>query len=153
MAFKITLDLADVMLAAAKDELDGGFMTIYDGPVPADGSEALDVGGDHTIIAILSESGDGVTGLTFDAPSGGVLSKNSGETWSGEILVSGSPTFFRICPSGDNGESAADTPRLQGTAGGPTSGRDLLLGADSVVANGTNTITVSIFNVLQTLVT
>lgn len=148
--FKITNDLADAMLAAAKTSLDGGLLYIWAGPVPADASVALS---GHTLLVTLTESADGSTGLTFEAPVDGVLAKETTETWRGVIATSGTPAYFRFCASGDAGTGAADTPRVQGTVGGPSSGADLVLGSSTLTANGTNTVTVSVFNLLQTLLT
>lgn len=150
-----TTQLLDAMLAAMKAELDGGFLYLFAGPVPAGPSVALDLGSTHTQVAVLSESGDGITGLTFDAPSGGLMVKAGAETWEGLVAFDGaedgettlSPTFFRFCPDGDDGRGAGAGPRLQGLVGGPSSGADLRIGADTVTANGTNTVGVGIAEV------
>lgn len=151
--FKMTPDLAAAMLAGAKAELDGGFIYIFAGPVPANPGDALNMGDDHTQLARLTVDGDGTTGLTFGAPDGAVLPKN-GDEWSGLIDFDGAedgettlaPTFFRFCPAGDNGRGAVSTPRLQGTAGGPTSVADMKVGSDTLTANGSNTTAAAIFN-------
>lgn len=142
-----TVGLDNAELAAAKTALDGGFLYLFAGPVPTTASEALDMGSLHTEVAKLSLGGDGVTGLVFDAPSGGVLAKPSAADWSGLVAFSGAedaettlaPTFYRFCPSGDNGRGAATTPRLQGSVGGPSSAADVRLNTDTVTANGSNT--------------
>ena len=151
--FKITADLAEAMLTGVKTALDGGFIYIFAGAVPAGPDEALDMGATHTQLAMISVDGDGVTGLTLAAPSGATLSKN-GDEWSGLVAFDGAedaeasltPTFFRFCPSGDNGRGAATTERLQGTAGGPTSAADMKLGSEQLTDNGSNTTSVAIFN-------
>ena len=146
MAFKITNDLAELMLAVVKSELDGGFLYIYAGTVPAAASDALDMGAVHTELVMLSVGGDGVTGLTFSASVDALVAKNPAENWDGVIAFDGfdaatttkTPTFFRFCPAGDNGRGAASTPRLQGTVGGPASSADLKLGSDTLTDNGNN---------------
>ena len=151
---KATATLIAAALAGMKAELDGGFCYIYAGPVPTEPGDALNMVDDHTELAKLSVDGDGVTGLTFAVPTGAVLSKN-GDEWSGLIAFDGAedaetslaPTFFRFCPSGDNGRGAVTTERLQGTAGGPTSDAVMKLGSDLLTDNGSNTTGAAIFNV------
>ena len=151
--FKINPDLAAAMLAGVKTALDGGFIYIFAGSVPSGPDIALDMVTDHTQLAMLSVDGDGVTGLTFASPVGATLSKN-GDEWSGLVAFDGAesgetsltPTFFRFCPSGDNGRGAATTERLQGTAGGPNSSADMKLGSEQLTDNGSNTTSAAIFN-------
>ena len=145
MSNKISTAAAEAALAAIKAGLDGGNAHIFSGPVPADAADAL--GGSHTLLATLSLDGVG-GGLTFAAPTGTLLPKTPTEEWVGEVLASGTPTFFRFTEAGDNPTSAGSgSYRLQGTAGGPSSSADMRLGADSLTANGTNTVGVPIFNV------
>lgn len=151
--FKITDDLAAAMLTAFKTEMDLGFIYIFSGSVPATPDLALDMVTDHTQLAKLSVDDDGVTGLTFAAASGAVISKDA-DVWEGTILFDGfedvettlTPTFFRFCATGDDGRTSASTPRLQGTVGGPTSTADMRLASDDVTANGTNTVSAAMFN-------
>lgn len=153
MSYKITDDLAAAMLTAFKTEMDLGFLYIFAGPVPATPDLALDMGADHTQVAVLTVADDGITGLEFLAATGSVISKNS-DVWEGTIEFDGAedgettltPTFFRFCAAADTGRTAADTPRLQGTVGGPSSTADLRLASDDVTANGTNTIAAAMFN-------
>lgn len=143
---RMTPDLAEAVLNALKSELDGGFLYFFAGPVPDGPEDALDMMNDHTQVAMLSESNDGVTGLTFAAASDHTISKTPGEDWRGTVTFDGAddsettltPTFFRFCPDGDDGRGAATTPRLQGTIGGPNSTADVRLSSDTLTANGTN---------------
>lgn len=144
MSYKITTAAAEAALSALKAGLDGGTCFIYAGPVPADAGDALT--GSHTMLAELSLDGAG-GGLTFAAPTGTLLPKTPSEDWLGEVEASGTPTFFRFVESGDTpGNAGPGNFRLQGTVGGPTSSADMRLGADTLTANGTNTVGVSIFN-------
>lgn len=155
MSYKASNELAQLMLGAVKTALDGGSLTLFAGPVPADAGDALDMLADHTILAGLTVDGDGTTGLTFDAAVAAAVSKAAAEAWEGLVSFSGAqamestlaPTFWRFCASGDDGTALGISPRLQGTAGGPASSADIKLGADTLTANGTNTVGVSILNV------
>lgn len=143
---------AQAALAALKAELDGGNLYLFAGPVPADADDALDMGASHTQIAKFTESNDGTTGLTFDAPAGAGMSKAAAEVWEALVAFDGvedsettlTPTFWRFCTAGDDGRAAATDARLQGTAGGPTT--DLPCAAQT--DNGTNTVSVDTFAVV-----
>lgn len=150
MSLKRTIALAQHLAAAIKTNLDGGFLYVYAGPPPATSDEALDLVTLHTELVKISISG-GATGLTFDAPVAGVLSKAAAETWSGTNAFDGvddadsalAPTFYRFCKSGDNGRGAANSTtgdRIQGTAGGPSSGADLQFGTATLTAGNTQPV-------------
>ena len=149
----ISNTLAIEVLTALKGELDGGFLYIFAGTVPADADDALNMSTTHTQLAKLSVNGDGVTGLTFATPTGTTMTKTGSETWEGLVNFDGvgdasptlTPTFFRFCTSGDNGRGVATAPRLQGSCGGPTSGANMTLGSDTLTDNGTNEVGVSMF--------
>lgn len=146
MSNKATTQLFEAMLDAAGTAFAGCFLYAFAGPVPADAGDALNMVADHTQCFRLTESDDGTTGLNFDAAVGMLLPKLSTEDWLGLIAFDGvddgettlTPSFFRICPPGDNGRGVATGPRVQGTLGGPSSGRDIELGAATVTANGSN---------------
>lgn len=151
---RATVALIDSMLAAAKADLDGGKLYLFAGPVPADAADALDMVTLHTQVAVLTLDGEG-SGLTFDAPSDGALPKNALEEWSGLNVFEGAdegetvltPTFFRFCASGDNGRgSGTGSPRLQGSAGGPTSAAIARLTSATATADGVSSTGVVIFN-------
>ncbi|WP_251267931.1 hypothetical protein, partial [Enterobacter hormaechei] len=65
----ISIPLAQALLGQVKNALDGGFLYVFAGPVPASADDALDMVGSHTQLAKLSVSGGG---LTFSAPVGNV---------------------------------------------------------------------------------
>lgn len=142
---KITTDLADAIAALYKEELDGGFLYVFSGPIPASAEDALDMGGDHTQLAMLSIDDDGETGFTWDAPVDGVIVKPGAAVWEGLNDFDGAEdsettltaTFARFCPDGDDGRGAATTPRVQFCISGPAGACELLLNSTSVTANGT----------------
>lgn len=124
------------------EQLDGGKLYIFAGPVPADADAALDMGSEHTEIVTITINDSG-TGLSLSTPAGGAIGKPAGDVWSGTCTFDGFedgesslvPTFYRFCADGDNGRSAANTStgyRVQGTCGGPNSGADLQFGATAL---------------------
>lgn len=163
MTIRISAALANALLAGSgvKDELDGGFLFIFSGPVPATADAALDMDNDHTqlckIGADTPAEANPSTGLTFDAPSAAVLAKAAAETWTCVIAFDGAddgdptltPTFFRFCGPGDTGRGAGDgtTPRIQGTVAGPAAAADLNLGTNTLTDNTSNTQSIGLFQI------
>lgn len=151
----ISDSLAQNLLGALKNDLDGGYLFVFAGPVPADPDDALDMDTLHTQLLKLTVGNDGFTGLTFDAPIGNVLPKAAEEVWEGLVEFDGaqagestlSPTFYRFCATGDDGRVAAGTTRVQGTVGGPASAAGLKFDTDTVTANGSNTKGVGIYSI------
>lgn len=96
-----------------KAGLDGGVIRIYSGSAPADADAAVT----GTLLCTISEDDTG-TGITLDStPSGGVLQKNSGETWSGTPVATGTAGYWRFSGTADAGGSSTTEKRAQGTVG------------------------------------
>jgi len=148
-------NLSEVALTAIKAALDGGRMYWFSGAVPASAADALDMVTEHTQLVEMTESGDGLTGLTFDPPAGDSMLKAAAEAWTGLVEFDGAEdaattltaTFYRFCAAGDDGRGAATGPRLQGTIG--PAGSDIPMASPDLTANGTNTQGVSYFAVIE----
>lgn len=94
--------------------LDGGYLRIYSGTIPASADASI---GSAVLLVEISDGGAGDL-LHFEATApGGVLSKAVGETWVGTTAVAGTPTFFRYVLDGDAGDASTSAVRFQGTAG------------------------------------
>ena len=139
---KFSTGLRNYMLGtgAFKTKMDGGFLKIYAGTVPATADAAL---GAATLICTLSESG-GVNGLDWDdTPANGVVGKDTSQTWQGVNGATATATFFRFVEAADDGTLSTTAARVQGTVGP--------VGADMLVANpalvDTETFTLNYFNV------
>ena len=139
MSTIITTALAAEFAAALKTGLDGGKLYIFGGtPVPATASAPI--AGSNTLLATITVDGDGATGLTFETPTTGALSKNVSESWKcdGADVASGTATFYRFCEDGDDGTTSDDTKvRVQGSVGNNPMVHDLVLSAVEL-ANGTD---------------
>ena len=133
-----------------KEQLDGGFLYVFAGPVPATADEALDLVSKHTALVKISLNST-ATGLTLSAPASGAIGKPSGDTWAGAVNIDGyqgsetelAPTFCRFCVGLDDGRGAADGTtgyRIQGTAGGPNSGAFLQFGVAELVDGNTQPV-------------
>lgn len=138
MAQKMSTGLCDDLLDAnpLKTIFNLGFIKVYSGTPPATADAAI--GGGNTLLCTVSNNSTG-TGLTFEASaSGGVLAKNSGETWSGVNAASGTATFYRLVSASDTGASSTTEQRVQGTIG--TGGADMNVGSTSLTSSATFTV-------------
>lgn len=127
-----------------KAALDSGFLRFFSGPTPASADDAID--GSSVMLVKISNGGDGVTGLTFEATApGGVLTKTAAETWTGTIAAAGTATFFRYSEAADDGTTLSTTyKRVQGTVG-TTVASDAVL--KSVVLAAGNAQDVDLFQI------
>lgn len=127
MSYHVSTGLRNGMLVSSclVEMLNGGFIMIYDGPVPASADDAL-VAANHLLVTITNGGG----GITFAATAeDGGVSKTAAEAWSGEVLVSGTATFYRhigaVESAGASGTFSTTLPRLQGAIG--TYGAEMIL--------------------------
>jgi len=112
-----------------RDILMDGVINIYNGSIPAsaDAATAGNIVATITLSSAAWAAGAFANGLELGDAVAGVVSKVSGEVWSGAGLInpSGSMTYFRwVANASDPG--TADTtpflyPRIQGTVGVGTS--------------------------------
>lgn len=142
MTYHVSTGLRNGMLddGCLAQILNGGFIMIYDGPVPASADAALDAA-NHLLVTI-SNAGT-ATGLTFEgAAVDGGLAKNATEVWSGTIATTGTATFYRHIgqneKAGTIGAQSTTLPRLQGTVG--VYGAELNLTNTTLTAGGTQTV-------------
>lgn len=121
MSVKTSTGLRNGMLVTGsfRSLMNGCFLRIYAGPVPASADDAI---GSATLLCTVSNNSS-ATGLTFDSTAvGGVLSKTPAEVWSGNNVAGGTATFYRLETPADDQDASSTLPRVQGTVG--------LLGAD-----------------------
>ena len=129
MAVKVSTGLRNALLdsSSLKGILDGGFLDIYSGTIPATADDAL------TGATLLCRVSNGGSGLTFDTNAvGGVLSKNPSEVWQGLNTASGVASFFRFVSASDTGAASDTEKRIQGTVA--------VLGADLNISNTSLTV-------------
>ena len=130
MAIKISTALRNAILASGsvRSSLNGGLIKIYSGTVPASADSAL---GSAVLLCVISLNSTG-TGISFAATaSGGILTKNLSEIWSGTNVASGTASFYRHTAALDTGESSTTQLRIQGSVG--TAGADLNLTSTSLI--------------------
>lgn len=128
MAFKFSTGLRNGMLGTSgfKALMDTCFVKIYAGAEPATADAEL---GGATLLCTLTVGDDGTTGVSFAAPSGGVVTKNTSESWTGTASGTGVGTFFRVVKSTDTEAASTTDLRIQGSVG--TLGADMNLSSAS----------------------
>lgn len=111
-----------------------GFIDIYSGTAPSSPDDAAT----GTKLCRISNNAT-ATGLTFAASaSGGVLSKNSSEVWSGTNLATGTAAYFRFVAAGDDATLSTTQARIQGDVA--VVGADLNLSSVSLTSGATQTV-------------
>ena len=137
MAIQVSTGLRNQMLdtGSLKNALDNGFIHIYSGSPPA----TADAAATGTLLLTLTESGDGSTGLTFEASAAnGVISKATAEDWQGTVSTSGLAAWYRHVGSADTGVSSTTEPRIQGTIA--AAGADMNMTDPNLVATSVETV-------------
>lgn len=117
MAFKFSTELRkqQCFSGSLKAILDNSVIRLYDGPVPNNADSALT--GSNSLLCEITA---GANTLTFDpTASSPMLVKSPEEIWQGDVIKTGSVTFFRLLKQSDTGTNTPLEVRIQGTVGGP----------------------------------
>lgn len=117
---------------------EGSKILIFGGTVPASADDATT--GATLLCTIHNQTGSqsGNYDLCFEAAASGTLAKETNDTWDGEIVATGTATFFRMVSQADAGTASSTTlPRIQGaiSADGTAPG---VLSITSLVDNDSN---------------
>ncbi len=121
----------------------GAVVTIIALPTTGTGPNGDTVASTSTTIATtdgnMASGVASANGLEYGASVGGVISKDSGDVWSGVVASTGTAGYFRILGSvSDGGGSSTTLVRIQGTCG--TSGADYNMGSTTLTLSSTHTI-------------
>lgn len=137
MTLKVSTGLRNGLLAtgSVKGQLDGGFIKIYAGAVPADADAAI---GAATLLCTISLNSTG-TGINFDtAAAGGTLAKAPAQVWSGVNVAAGTATFYRHVAAADAGDASSTAPRIQGAVA--VAGAEMNLSSVALTNGATQTL-------------
>lgn len=117
---------AEILTDSLKNLLDGGFIYIYSGAVPA--SPNSGVGAAVLLCKLYRNHPTDTQGLVFDTDAtNGVMKRPTGAVWSGTNETSGLPadaSFWRFSLGADTNTGTADPDtgyRLQGAVGSDAS--------------------------------
>lgn len=115
--------------------MSGSLLYLFSGTPPTSAEAAIDPNV-NTLIVTVSDNDSGGD-LNYDtSAAAGTVQKDPNQVWSGTVLNSGIPTFFRLCKQPDNGISyTPSAARLQGTVG--MGGADLNVSRTTFI-NGEN---------------
>lgn len=117
MTTKISTGLAAYMLATGslRQAFASSFLRVYQGAEPATADAALP--GDAVLLCEISVDGEG-SGINLNSTADGTyITKSPDETWRGEALATGVPTYFRWVTGPDAGSASSVLPRIQGKVG------------------------------------
>jgi hypothetical protein len=110
-----------------------GFVKFYSGSMPATADAAVT----GTLLSTISQSSGG-TGINLGTSSGGAITKDGGEVWSGVNAATGTAGYYRYVAPGDDGTLSTSQKRMQGTCG--LTGTDMVMSSVNLVSGATQTI-------------
>ena len=128
----ISTGLRNSILVKLASEFEDGVtaeIEIFAGAVPATADAAVT---GHTLLGTVQNTG--ATALTFGAPSSGVLSKSTDESWTVTPTATGTASFYRLVLDDDDESLSTTLVRIQGTVD--------IANADMLVDSTTFTISV-----------
>lgn len=115
--------------------LTDGFLYLYDGTQPA----SADTGATGTLLGKVTVGDNGTTGLEFEAPSAGVMTKDTDENWQFHGLAAGNVGWFRFSEAADTpGNNSTTAKRIDGLVG--TAGADANITNTAVALAAVSTV-------------
>ena len=133
---KISTGLADAMMddvgATAALNAASLELRIFSGPEPLTADAAL---ADETLLVTIQVNGGG--GMQFAFAAEGTIMKDIDQSWLGNVLNTGVPTYYRLCPKTDDNTASTTKVRVQGSVG-PTG--DLMLGTTTLATGNPQSI-------------
>lgn len=112
--FSTGLRTAMLVTGSLRSALANGELRIYSGPVPASVDSAITVS--NTLLCTIRTDADGGINLDTVAPDG-LVTKAPAEIWQGDVVATGTATFYRHVLPSDTGTASTSAIRIQGTAG------------------------------------
>ncbi len=133
---KISTGLADAMMndtgataALNNAELE---LRIFSGPEPLTADAAL---ADETLLVTIQVNGGG--GMQFAFANEGTIMKDIDQSWLGNVIATGTPTYYRLCPMNDDNTASTTAVRVQGSVGATG---DLKLGTTTLATGNPQSI-------------
>lgn len=133
---KISTGLANAMMndtgataALNNAELE---LRIFSGPEPLTADAAL---ADETLLVTIQVNGGG--GMQFAFANEGTIMKDIDQSWLGNVIATGTPTYYRLCPMNDDNTASTTAVRVQGSVGATG---DLKLGTTTLATGNPQSI-------------
>jgi hypothetical protein len=140
MAIRLSDEARNRLLAGGanggiKNAFNLGFIAIMSGSQP----NSANTGATGTLLGTVTVNGDGTTGIGFDAPVAGVISKAAAQAWKFTGLAAGIAGWFRLYAPGDTITATDSTkPRIDRAIG--TIGAELNLSNVTIAIGQVNTV-------------
>ena len=113
---KISTGLANAMMgnvgATAALNAASLELRIFFGPEPLTADAGL---ADETLLVTIQVNGGG--GMRFAFAAEGTIMKDIDQSWLGNVIATGTPTYYRLCPKTDNNTASTTAVRVQGSVG------------------------------------
>lgn len=133
---KISTGLADAMMndtgATAALNAANLELRIFSGPEPLTADAAL---ADETLLVTIQVNGGG--GMQFAFANEGTIMKDIDQSWLGNVIDTGTPTYYRLCPMSDDDSASTTKVRVQGSVGATG---DLKLGTTTLATGNPQSI-------------
>ena len=133
---KISTGLADAMMgnvgATAALNAASLELRIFSGPEPLTANAAL---ADETLLVAIQVNGGG--GMQFAFANEGTIMKDINQSWLGNVVATGTPTYYRLCPKTDDNSASMTKVRVQGSVGATG---DLKLGTTTLATGNPQSI-------------
>ena len=133
---KISTGLADAMMgnvgATAALNTASMELRIFSGPEPLTADAAL---AGETLLVTIQVNGGG--GMRFAFTGEGTIMKDIDQSWLGDVVATGTPTYYRLCSKTDDNTASTTKVRVQGSVG-PTG--DLKLGTTTLATGNPQSI-------------
>ena len=133
---KISTGLADAMMgnvgATAALNAASLELRIFSGPEPLNADAAIT---GETLLVTIQVNGGG--GMQFALANGGTIMKDIDQSWLGNVVATGTPTYYRLCPVSDDKSASTSKVRVQGSVGATG---DLKLGTTTLATGNPQSI-------------
>ena len=133
---KISTGLTDAMMnntgATAALNAANLELRIFSGPEPLTADAALT---DETLLVTIQVNGGG--GMQFAFANEGTIMKDIDQSWLGNVMATGTPTYYRLCPMSDGNTASTTAVRVQGSVGATG---DLKLGTTTLATGNPQSI-------------
>ena len=133
---KISTGLADAMMgnvgATAALNAASLELRIFSGPEPMTADAAL---AGETLLVTIQVNGGG--GMRFAFTGEGTIMKDIDQSWLGDVVATGTPTYYRLCSKTDDNTASTTKVRVQGSVGATG---DLKLGTTTLATGNPQSI-------------
>ena len=100
-------------------------------------AEQVDLGGGWLLPGFIDAQVNGGGGMQFAFANEGTIMKDIDQSWLGNVIATGTPTYYRLCPMSDGNTASTTAVRVQGSVGATG---DLKLGTTTLATGNPQSI-------------